>query len=96
MTPAYDVAYYVYDAGSGEIISRGKASSSGYLSQPYQTAASNPALFAHLWPYLCTLNATSMVDELLRTDQLHSMWPRPGAARKCHPSPQNSQTTSSA
>ena len=85
LTPAYDIAYYVYDTASGEIVSRGKASSSGYLRQPYQTAASNPALFGHLWPYLCTLNATTMVDELLRSDQLHSMAARVGRGAEVLP-----------
>ena len=78
MTPAYDISYSVYDASSGNVVSQGKASSSGYLRQPSQQAASDPALFVHLWPYLCTLNATSMVDGLLRTDQLHSMMAKVG------------------
>ena len=85
LTPAYDISYSVYDAGSGHVVASGKASSSGYLRQPSQTAASDPALFAHLWPYLCTLNATSMVDELLRTDQLHSMAGKVGRGAEMPP-----------
>jgi hypothetical protein len=85
MTPAYDISYSIYDAGNGEVVARGKASSSGYLRQPAQTAASDPALFVHLWPYLCTLNATAMVDELLRTDQLHSMMAKVGRGAEMPP-----------
>jgi len=85
MTPAYDISYSVYDAGGGHVVASGKASSSGYLRQPAQTAAANPALFAHLWPYLCTLNATTMVDELLRTDQLHSMADKVGRGAEMPP-----------
>ena len=85
LTPAYDISFHVYDAGSGEVIAQGKTSSSGYLSQPAQTAASNPALFGHLWPYLCTLNATAMVDELLRTDLLHSMLVKVGRGAELPP-----------
>jgi hypothetical protein len=85
LTPAYDISYYVYDTSNGDVITRGKASSSGYLRQPYQTAASNPALFGHLWPYLCTLNSTAMVDELLRSDQLHSMASKVGRGAEVPP-----------
>ena len=85
MTPAYDISYSVYDAGGGHVVASGKASSSGYLRQPAQTAAANPALFGHLWPYLCTLNATTMVDELLRTDQLHSMADKVGRGAEMPP-----------
>lgn len=85
MTPAYDLSYSLFEANSGAVVAKGKASSSGYLRQPYQTAASDPALFGHLWPYLCTLNATSMVDELLRTDQLHSMMAKVGRGAEMPP-----------
>jgi hypothetical protein len=85
LTPAFDMSYSVYDAASGEVVAQGKASSSGYLSQPSQTAASNPALFVHLWPYLCTLNAAAMVDDLLRTDQLHSMLAKVGRGNELPP-----------
>lgn len=78
LTPAYDLSYYLHDVADGNVRTQGKASSSGYLRQPADKASGDPALFTYLWPYLCTLNATSIVDELLRTDQLHAMAQRGG------------------
>ncbi len=78
MTPAYDASYALYDAANGEVLARGKVSSNGYLGQPYAKATSEPALFAYLWPYLCSLNAMNIVDQLLRADHLHAMAERVG------------------
>jgi hypothetical protein len=78
LTPAFDASYALYDVANGEIRARGKVSSSGYLGQPYAKAATEPALFGYLWPYLCGLNATNIVDQLLRADHLHVMAERVG------------------
>jgi hypothetical protein len=78
LTPAYDASYALYDVANGEIRAHGKVSSNGYLGQPYSKATTEPALFGYLWPYLCTLNATTIVDQLLRDDHLHVMAERVG------------------
>ena len=85
MTPAYDVSYKLHDVVSGEIVARGKASANGYLRQPVEKATSDPALFGYLWPYLCTLNAVEVVDQLLRDDQLHAMAVRAGRGDELPP-----------
>jgi len=77
-TPAYYVSYVLFDLTTGREIQRGSVHDYGFKRVDFSAATRNGDLFKQTWPFLCLMNSSEILDELVRRDAIHDMAARVG------------------
>jgi hypothetical protein len=78
LSPEYGFSYALHDLAAGRVIRRGWVHNYGYKPASFDGTTQDRELFRETWPYLCLMNSTDLLDELIRKDSVHEMAARVG------------------
>ena len=78
LSPEYGLSYGLFELASNRVMQRGSVRNFGFEPARFDGTTQDLALFPQTWPYLCLVNTTEMVDELVRNDAVHDMAARGG------------------
>src|SRR6185503_6488296 len=78
LRPVYGLSFGLFDLATKRAMQRGSVHSYGYQPASFDGTARDLALFPRTWPYLCLMNSTDIVDELVRKDAVHAIAARVG------------------
>ena len=78
LSPEYGFSYALHDLATDNVIQRGAVHNYGYKPVSFDDTTQDRELFKQTWPYLCLMNTTDMVDDLVRKDAVREMAERVG------------------